>query len=410
MCVLGCLAVLAISSVQGDNVIVAAQPAGHLSSSQEPTAQPIVKYRVSGVQWSPHKRKLAFSLINQNYNQQDNWLLYSVNADGTALTKLKLPDQATRGGSRWQWINDERIMVGVLDPDKVSGELVALNTDNAAITPLLKVQLPDYGGGHLDYKNPNDFWDFAPDSKQIAFCGNGGLSVMKVDDTTATQLVKDKTAFDPAWSPDENQLLFVGRQASQDYPQLFVINQDGSYLAAVDTTNAPFSGFESAEWMPDGQHIEFFWRGMNTAGLYWSRIDGSDPHDVGGDPSAWGISWSPDRTKLAFVTVDDPIHYSVHVIDSNRADDWNKIAPIFTTDELINATWLPNGKLEVVPYDPDSTLRAFIIAPNGTHKVDLPTDIRQRVTLLGYTKLDAFIDNNNLYLILADGTILKVWE
>ena len=166
-------------------------------------------------------------------------------------------------------------------------------------------------------QNPaqDDYPCLSPDGSKIAFTSDrdGGLDiyVMNADGSGQTRLTADSSwNRHPAWSPDGTRIAFSSSRDPND--EIYLMNPDGSgqtrltYSYSYDTNLHP-------SWSPDGSKLAFtaYMEGSYTADISVINADGSDqrnltnPENVGPyyKPwSAWGPRWSPDASKIVFVS------------------------------------------------------------------------------------------------------------
>ena len=132
---------------------------------------------------------------------------------------------------------------------------------------------------------------------RIAFYSiNQGLVSMIADGSAATPI--PVAGYQPAWSPNGARIAFMplgsdcaGKPVSS---VVCVMNADGSGVMGlpITTTLSPYG----LSWSPDGTRIAF----VGAGGLYAVNVDGSGDVPL---TSGVGVSfpaWSPDGTKIAF--------------------------------------------------------------------------------------------------------------
>jgi Tol biopolymer transport system component len=152
--------------------------------------------------------------------------------------------------------------------------------------------------------------DWSPDGSKIAYSDDGGgIFVMGADGSNQTRLPTGSVEgpSNPSWSPDGTRIAFSGYKG--DNSLVFTMNLDGSDLTPLNEGPGP-EGPGSPSWSPDGTKIAFF-ATPKVAPRYGSQVwvmstDGSGKTllaDFGCCVNLWGGPiWSPDGTKIAFVT------------------------------------------------------------------------------------------------------------
>ncbi len=165
----------------------------------------------------------------------------------------------------------------------------------------------------------------SPDGTKIAFTsdrgGRSNIYVMNSDGGNVRAITNfgsntsDVRVYDPAWSPDGTKLVYVSSMMGET-STLAVANADGS-----GSPTPLAAGTEAADpaWSPDGTRLAFVGReGFFNPGegvryyLFVMNADGSGKTRVATEPLAFnsfsyppdasGPSWSPDGTRLAFVS------------------------------------------------------------------------------------------------------------
>ena len=147
---------------------------------------------------------------------------------------------------------------------------------------------------------------WSADGKKIVFTRDapttegdcGYLWTMNADGSGATQLTPAQGGWQPAWSPDGEKLV-----AGNCGDYLYTVNTDGSAFDAF--FGGDHGGERGIDWSPDGQTIAFTMLNYTTHSgnfLVTIKPDGSDWTDI--SPNAGDLSelptWSPDGAKIAY--------------------------------------------------------------------------------------------------------------
>jgi Tol biopolymer transport system component len=231
-------------------------------------------------------------------NREGPWNIYVANADGSGMVRLT-------AGERPSWSPDGR-RIAFERGSRHEGWLphgaaiYLINADGSG-----EIKLTD--GMHPAW---------SPDGQRIAFVDSEGISLINVDGSGLTRLIRHDARFTsdpglysraPAWSPDGSQIAFEYNRDPEDfYPQrIWVMKADGSDPRILTQySNGDFAECNPA-WSPDG-----------TAILFWSfdlGLASQDPRRSGGATYIYGgpglgcgaaAVWSPDGTTIALTTND----------------------------------------------------------------------------------------------------------
>jgi TolB protein len=215
----------------------------------------------------PREQELTFILDGD---------IYAVRADGSLLRNLtRHPDPANVSAYSHSW-----------SPD---GQRIAYVTRHGLhlIEPEVTSSVHLSGG----VGSPAPAW--SPNNMRIAFRGYHGLWAINRTGDGLTEIVNDGTYRTPRWWP-ATRIAFVYTPPSNDSPDLYVVNADGTGL--TNLTNTPEHWEWRPRWSPDGTRIAF----LGPAGLEVVAVDDGSRTVLTGD-LMWldHHAWSPDGTKLA---------------------------------------------------------------------------------------------------------------
>lgn len=126
--------------------------------------------------------------------------------------------------------------------------------------------------------------------------------------------------------------------------EIYSMNADGS--AQANLTNSA-AGEKAFAWSPDGTKIAFLKRDSANRGddsnLYVMNADGSNVSKVTTDDFQYqnssNLSWSPDATKMAYISGNDLVHY-LSVID---IDGTNRQLLREANGPFLDVVWSPEG-------------------------------------------------------------------
>jgi TolB protein len=253
--------------------------------------------------------------------------VYSVNANGTQLTKLlSKPDTQF---SYPAWSPDGNQLAVASWQKGTTPKLYLMNLVDSLLTKVTKTQStaiiewsptwsPD--GKRLAYEiydsnantDPYTLWIttlatrqteqlfpdvsgnkehpvWSPDGKFIAFLRGEALYIAQPDGSNLHQLVDGQVNRDYAWSPDSRQLAFSSNR-NVNIETIFVVDVDGSNLKQLTDKK---SSNQYPSWSPDGRFIAFGSDRDGKSKIYIMSSDGSAQRKLTtGDLSEASPVWS----------------------------------------------------------------------------------------------------------------------
>jgi tol-pal system beta propeller repeat protein TolB len=240
--------------------------------------------------------------------------IYAMDPDG--LNVVKLTDN--NDDDLWPAISPDGRTIAFYTDRDVNLEIYTINADGSSPMRVTNSGVPDR------------FPAWSPDGTRIVFSrvvsGTHEIYTIRPDGTGLTRLTNNSFEDqDPAWSPDGLKIAFTTNRDG-DY-EVYTMNAlDGT--APTNLTNSP--GRESRpDWSPDGSKILFDrndsavdagWLG--SAEIMCMGSDGSGVIRMTTDASSivdFQPRWSPDGTRLVFVTDRDGIgvNNELYVGDTN---------------------------------------------------------------------------------------------
>jgi hypothetical protein len=211
--------------------------------------------------------------------------MFSVNADGSALTQITPNDWRAREPG---WSADGRQIVFQYSPAMSTAPpgwgiwVMSRNGTNARQVTR-----------DAQTVAANDTYPaFSPDGAKILFVRDSDLYVMNADGTGVTNLTSTfaRAVIDPEWSPLGDLIAF------SDGGDIYVIGANGTPAPRLLTTTPGNQRYPS--WAPDGSAIAY----ANIGAV--GRINPDGTNDVvlaSGLREVWDLAWSPDGTRIAFV-------------------------------------------------------------------------------------------------------------
>jgi Tol biopolymer transport system component len=175
----------------------------------------------------------------------------------------------------------------------------------------------------------------------------------RVTDCTVLNRCADTT---PQWSPDGQAILFSQRVKGK-VMSLDTVSPNGSHPTQI-TSVAGGPGDEL--YSPDGREIAFDARD----GIYTVNADGTHlTHLLAAGTQAYSPSWSPDGTKLVYLSnAVSGVSTSVWTINANGSDDRRLYQGPAPAGGWPNPSWSPDGKQIVV----STNAGVYVINANGT--------------------------------------------
>ena len=230
---------------------------------------------------------------------------------------------------------------------------------------------------------------WSPDGTKLAF-GGGDILMMGLDGSNRINLTKtpELTESSPAFSPDGSQLCFSRSKSTQQPvpPDIYAMGIDGSdptLLVEGDSQELSTTGIpsEGCDWSPDGTKIAFHASipGPNEGDLrkalekaiaeadskkilgegdskllekhrellveldeevYVINADGTGRTALtDNSASDLNVDWSPDGTKITFVSNRDGGDYDIYTMDADGSD----VAQVTTNSAVddVNSDWQP---------------------------------------------------------------------
>ena len=201
------------------------------------------------------------------------------------------------------------------------------------------------------------------------FVSHGAIYTMDADGSGQRSLTPTGLNGRPSWSPDGKRIVFGTLQFGK-HMTISVIAANGGRVRRLFSTPYPckrFCGvaFDSPTFSPDGRRIAFVWHKQNGGAICTINASGGDlkqviPWRKGGVTDK--IDWSPDGSRIAFSSpgIGDLPGVSSNVF-TVRPDGTGVVKLTNTRGGKIN-----NG---LDSWSPDGTKIAFVSNRTGTYEI-----------------------------------------
>lgn len=266
------------------------------------TAAAALPPALSRAQNSPAQRppSLKSRILFQSTQGSEGWVneIYTMDEDGKHQVRLTYND-VDDASPIWSPQGDRIAFLSFRND--LGYDIYLMNPDGSGERPLRDAE---HGGPLL---TNNIQW--SPDGKKIMFAVGGKISVVEViaaDGSYSTAPVENLSAnapdyaYDsaPRWSPDGSMIAFTSKGCAECFPDIFVINADGTGRTQV--TNTPNVEYDP-RWTPTGRIAYGVFLDDMSTNTYVSNPDGTGEQPLTDVvPQALNPVWSPDGTRVIF--------------------------------------------------------------------------------------------------------------
>ena len=256
--------------------------------------------------WSPNGQWLAFVSGDTD--------IYTVNADGSRLTKQFAGDACKAANFEIAWFSNSQKLLFARSchgfTSDTPGSPSLYTSDNSGIKGTKLVRNLELGGEPPKTEIYSKFY-LSPYCQQVAFIKDKNIYKMNADGSGMTQLTKICGEYlyggsQIFWSPDRKKIAFLF--CAYPKQQIYTINADGSNLKKL--TNNPQNEVYNVKlfWSPDHSRIAYYYnKPGDLAGeqqdIYLLDINRGTAKNLTQKPRNYDeLSWSPDGKLIAFVT------------------------------------------------------------------------------------------------------------
>lgn len=205
---------------------------------------------------------------------------------------------------------------------------------------------------------------FSPDGKRIAFRSRQsqkpGLYVVDIGGNNETSITASDEAGFPTWSPDGKRMAFVIYNVVQNTWRIYVTSADEQGEA-----RELVSGWSPA-WGPEGN---LAYTGCNEGGgncgiRFTTDENLSSPILITADPRDTGLAWSPDGTKIAYMSDHDG-NWEVYTVGV-PFPEVRRLTMNDARDGL--PAWSSNGQHIAFLSDRDGGWGLYLMKPDGSEQ------------------------------------------
>ena len=251
--------------------------------------------RATGVfefSWSPDSTDVAF--VSAQGGTSEIWLVDIAAGAPRRITSDGLPK------SDPQWSPDGRWIAFVATPADGRTDIFGVSSDGAETRQFVATASGESA--------PR----WSPDSSQLLFLSDaeGPDRLMVIDlESGEIRTISDTPASDPQWSPDGESIAFVSdplpNDDRRDNEDIFVVPAEGGPTRLLTPGTQRYRDY-APSWSPDSTRLAFVSERNGFSNLYTIGLDGRNRTPLTDtELDQHRPRWSPDGRSIAFVQVED---------------------------------------------------------------------------------------------------------
>lgn len=170
-----------------------------------------------------------------------------------------------------------------------------------------------------------------------------------------------------SWSPNGSQILFSTIGPDTNYPNIHVINADGSSLLNL-SQDSDVADFYPV-WSPDGMQISFTRDIDGNSDIYVMNADGTNLRNITQHESHdYDSAWSPDGTQLVFTSIRSDLA-DIFIVDA----DGSNLRNLTQTEDIyeMSPSWSPDGTQIVYEASENGWSDIILINEDGSNAINL---------------------------------------
>jgi len=265
------------------------------------------------------------------------------------LPVLEYPGVSRVNPPGWPALRDP-----VWSPD--GSKIAVTNQVSGESTPKGKIYILDAATGELDLLLETDYGfrsvqSWSPDGDEIAFSASldiEGIWVVSADGSQEPRFLSD--GFAAAWSPTGEQMAIYGstydRETGLGTVSLWILDLDTGDKRLLFSQSVERASGWGLSWSPDGTRLAFaFGAGQEgeqfiEADIYILDLVTENLHQLthGGDNGY--PTWSPDGRLIAYVGEVEERKYTIII---TRVDGTCSVQPLNVTGYFFGTAWSPDG-------------------------------------------------------------------